>query len=208
MPEDMAEQITFLDYGLHRVPDKLTWAVQDAINSIETPSLVLLAYGMCGNGLKGIKSGQHTLVIPRTDDCIAILLGSYKKYIEEFYATPGSYYLTKGWLESGSNPLAEYEEYVEKYGEKDASWIMDQQYENYERLVLVAHNAQDIEKYRPQAEEIAEYCKRWDFRYEEILGSDIYIRRLIEVAMALDKKDDEFVVVPPGGETTLDMFMR
>ena len=84
MPEDMAEQITFLDYGLHRVPDKLTWAVQDAINSIETPSLVLLAYGMCGNGLKGIKSGQHTLVIPRTDDCIAILLGSYKKYIEEF----------------------------------------------------------------------------------------------------------------------------
>ncbi len=208
IPEDMAEQISFLDYGLHRVPDKLTWAVQDAIDSIETPSLVMLAYGMCGNGLKGIKSGQHTLVIPRTDDCIAILLGSYKKYIEEFFATPGSYYLTKGWLESGSNPLAEYTEYVEKYGEKDASWIMDQQYENYERLVFVAHNAQDLEKYRPQAKEVAEYCERWDFRYEEILGSDIYIRRLIEVAMTLDKKDDEFVVVPPGGKTTLDMFMR
>jgi hypothetical protein len=208
MPKDMAEQITFLDYDLHRVPDKLTWTVQDAIDSVKTPSLIMLAYGMCGNGLKGIKSGQHTLVIPRTDDCIAILLGSYKKYIEEFYATPGSYYLTKGWLESGSNPLVEYTEYVEKYGEKDAAWIMDQQYEHYERLVLVAHSTQDIEKYRPQAHEVAEYCKRWDFRYEEILGSDIYIRRLIEVAMALDKKDDEFVVLPPGGETTLDMFMR
>jgi hypothetical protein len=208
MPEDMAEQITFLDYGLHSVPNKLSWTVQDAIDSIETPSLVMLAYGMCGNGLKGIKSRKHTLVIPRTDDCIAILLGSYKRYIEEFQAMPGSYYLTKGWLESGSNPLAEYTELIEKYGEKDAAWIMDQQYENYERLVFVAHSEHDLEKYRPQAKEIAEYCKRWNFRYEEIRGSDIYIRRLIEVAMALDKKDDEFVVVPPGGETTLEMFMR
>ena len=67
---------------------------------------------------------------------------------------------------------------------------------------------QDLEKYRPQAQEVAEYCKRWDFRYEEISGSDIYIRRLIEVAMALDKKDDEFVIIPPGGKTTLDMFIR
>ncbi len=208
MPEDMAEQITFLDYGLHSVPSKLNWTVQDEIDRIETPSLVMLAYGMCGNGLKGIKSRKHTLVIPRTDDCIAILLGSHKKYIEEFFATPGSYYLTKGWLESGSNPLVEYTELIEKYGEKDASWIMDQQYENYERLVFVAHNTQDLEKYRPQAKEVAEYCERWNFRYEEIRGSDIYIRRLIEVAMALDKKDDEFVVIPPGGETTLDMFLR
>jgi len=208
MPKDMAEQVTFLDYGLHSVPDKLNWTVQDAIDSIETPSLVMLAYGMCGNGLKGIKSRQHTLVIPRTDDCIAILLGSYEKYSEEFFETPGSYYLTKGWLESGSNPLVEYEELVEKYGEKDASWIMDQQYENYERLVFVAHNAEDLEKYRPKALEVAEYCERWDFRYEEIQGSDAYVRRLIEVAMALEKKDDEFLVVPPGGETTLEMFMR
>ncbi|MBT3189990.1 MAG: DUF1638 domain-containing protein [Anaerolineae bacterium] len=208
MPEDMAEQITFLDYGLHSVPKKLNWTVQDAIKSIEKPSLVMLAYGICGNGLKDIKSGQHTLLIPRTDDCIAILLGSHKKYIEEFYATPGSYYLTKGWLESGSNPLAEYTELIGKYGEESAAWIMDQQYENYERLVFVAHNKQDLEKYRSQAQEVAEYCKRWGFRYEEISGSDIYIRRLIEVAMALDKKDDEFVIIPPGGKTTLDIFIR
>ena len=208
MPDNMAAQVAFFDYGLHRVPDKLNWTVQDAIDSIETPSLIMLAYGMCGNGLKGIKARQHTLVIPRTDDCIAILLGSYEKYSQEFFATPGSYYLTKGWLESGSNPLIEYEELVEKYGEKDASWIMDQQYANYERLVFVAHSEADLEKYRPKAHEVAEYCKRWGFRYEEIQGSNLYLRRLIEVAMALEKKDDEFLVIPPGGETTLEMFMR
>ena len=184
MPPGLFEQVTFMDYGLHRVPSNLTWSVQEVIDNIEQPSLVVLGYGLCGNGLNGIKAGPHTLLVPRADDCIAILLGSYKKYIQEFEAHPGTYYLTKGWLESGSNPLQEYQEYREKYGEESAGWIMDQQYQHYERLVFVAHNQEDLEKYRPQAQEVAAYCKRWDMRYEEILGSDIYVRRLIEIAFS------------------------
>lgn len=208
LPEGMAKLVKFKDYGLHRVPSKLTWSVQEEIDSIDEPSLIILGYGLCGNGLKGIKSREHTLLIPRTDDCIAILLGSYKKYMEEFDATPGTYYLTKGWLESGSNPLQEYQECVQKYGEKDATWIMDQQYQHYERVVFVAHNQEDLEKYRPKAQEVAEYCKRWGMRYEEILGSDIYIRRLIEIASSPNRADADFLVITPGGEITQQMFMR
>jgi len=159
--------------------------------------------------LKGIQSRQHTLIIPRTDDCIAILLGSYQKYIEEFDATPGTYYLTKGWLESGSDPLKEYREYEEKYGQEDATWIMDQQYQHYERLAFIAHNNEDLDKYRPQAQEVAAYCQRWGMRYEEILGSDNYIRRLVEKSFQAGEADDEdFVVVPPNREVTQTMFMR
>ena len=99
-------------------------------------------------------------------------------------------------------------EYKEKYGDDDASWIMDQQYQHYERVLFVAHSVEDLEKYRPQAQEVAAYCERWGMRYEEIMGSDIFIRRLIEVATALDKVDDEFVVIPPGGEIKQEMFMR
>jgi hypothetical protein len=208
LPEGMAKLVTFKDYGLHRVPDKLTWSIQAEIDSIKDPSLIMLGYGLCGNGLKDIKSREHTLLIPRTDDCIAILLGSYKKYMQEFDATPGTYYLTKGWLESGSNPLQEYQEIVAKYGEKDATWIMDQQYQHYERVAFVAHSQEDLEKYRPKAMEVAEYCKRWGMRYEEILGSDIYIRRLIEIASSPGKSDADFLVIPPGSEVTQDMFMR
>ncbi|MEJ2148240.1 MAG: DUF1638 domain-containing protein, partial [Chloroflexota bacterium] len=76
MPEDMAGQVTFLDYGLHAVPRRLNTTVQETIDSIEQPSLVVLGYGLCGNGLKDLQAGKHTLVIPRADDCISILLGS------------------------------------------------------------------------------------------------------------------------------------
>jgi hypothetical protein len=208
LTEDLVKRITFMDYGLHRVPKNLTWTIQDAIDSIKKPSLVVLGYGLCGNGLAGIKSGKHTILVPRADDCIAILLGSHKAYMQEFENTPGTYYLTKGWLESGSNPLQEYQEYVEKYGQESATWIMDQQYQHYERLVLVAHNQADMDKYRPQAEEVADFCQRWNMSYEEILGSEEYVRRLVEVAANLDKNDDDFLVIPPGGEIRQEMFIR
>jgi hypothetical protein len=208
LPEAIADRITYLDYGLHRVPQKLTWTVQDQIDAIETPSLIVLGYGLCGNGLNGIQARKHTLLIPRTDDCIAILLGSHSRYLEEFDSEPGTYYLTKGWLESGSDPLKEYNEVSEKYGPEQADWIMDTQYQNYKRLAFIAHQEEDILEYKPKAKEVAAYCERWDMNYEEILGSDIYIRRLVEIALNLDKLDSEFLVVPPGGTLTQDAFMR
>ena len=207
LPEEVASNITFMDYGLHRVPSKLTWSVQDEVDRIEDPSVIILGYGLCGNGLQGVKSRQHTLVIARADDCIAILLGSREAYLEEFENEPGTYYLTKGWLESGSDPLKEYNEYKEKYGEEDAEWLMDQQYQHYKRIVLVAHQQEDLEKYRSQAQAVAKFCERWGMRYEEKLGSDRYVARLVEVANSLDTQDKDFLIVPPGGEIRQEDFI-
>jgi hypothetical protein len=207
LPSELVDQITFMDYGLHRVPIKLRLAVQQRIDELQEPSLVVLGYGLCGNGLNGIKARENTLLISRADDCIAILLGSYKRYIDEFESEPGTYYLTKGWLESGSNPLSEYEEYTDRYGADEAQWLMDQQYQHYKRLVLVAHSQSDLEKYRPQALEVAAYCKRWGMRYQEILGADTYVRRLAQIAQSPTEADGEFIVVAPGGELQQQQFI-
>jgi len=208
VPKGFASKAKFMDYGLHRVPRKMTQVLQAELDQIEQPSLAVLGYGLCGNGLNGIEAGKHTLLIPRTDDCIALLLGSYEAYRKEFQSVPGTYYLSKGWLESGSHPLKQYEEIKAKYGEEDAKWITDTEYKHYERLCLVAHNQADLDKYRSKALEVARFCERWNFRYEEILGSDAYIRDLLAVAQDLSKADSNFVVVPPGDKVTQPLFRR
>ena len=147
---------------------------------------------------------------------LAELLGSYRDYKREFQAVPGTYYLSKGWLESGSHPLVEYEEYVPRFGAEEAMWLMDQQYQHYERLVLVAHSQADLETYRPQAQEVARFCERWGMRYEEILGSDRYVRRLVELVRetvegktaVMDLYDGDFLIIPAGGEIQQEQFMR
>ncbi len=206
---DVKIPTTFMEYGFHRTPQLMTPALQEEVDRIAEPSTILVGYGLCGNGLAGLKARQHTLIVPRADDCITMLLGSYQRYIEEFSAEPGTYYLTKGWLESGSHPLKEYREYVEKYDQETAEWLIDEQYKNYKRIVLVAPNQEELEAYRGQAREVADFCAaRWGYRYEERIGSEDFVGKLIELGPLLKASTDEFLVIPPGGEVKPEMFWR
>jgi hypothetical protein len=198
IPADLKDRVTFLDYGLHANPKNLRKTLQAEIDSITIPSLIVLGYGLCGNGLKDIQSGIHTLLLPKTEDCIAIFLGSDEAYRSEFNAHPGTYYLTGGWLEAGSDPLKEYEKYVEKYGQKNADFVMNEQYKNYKRIALVGHSEEDLAEYRTRAMQVADYCGRWGMTYHEISGSDSYVRRLIEVSTDLSRADGAFLIIPPG----------
>jgi hypothetical protein len=196
----------FLDAGLHATPKKLNTKVQEEINTILEPSIIVLGYGLCGNGLNNIKAGKHTLIIPKMDDCIAMFMGGREKYLEEFSKDPGTYYLTKGWLEAETHPLSEYKHCVEKYGEETANYIMDTQYQHYHRLRFVAHSQNDLDAYRPIALEVAEFCNRWDMQYDEYLGSTDFVSALEKTVASPAQVDEAFIIVRPGDTLTQDMF--
>lgn len=196
----------FLDYGLHSIPKQLHQAVQEELDRIESPSLVVLGYGLCGNGLNNIQSGKHTLVIPKADDCIAIFMGSRERYMAQFQQNPGTYYLSKGWFEVGSDPLSEYERLTLKYGEGTADWLMEQQYQHYKRLLFVAHRQEDLEEYRPRALEVAAYCERFGMIYEEYLGSEEFLDQIVKALNTQENWPSNFIVVPPGGKLQQEMF--
>ena len=198
---------TFMEYGLHRTPALMREALQERIDRIEQPSVIVLGYGLCGNGLVDLKAGIHTLVVPRAHDCITIFLGSHERYMEEFSSNPGTYYLTKGWLESGSHPLREYQDLVEKYDREAAEWVIDEQYRNYSRLVLVVPDTGELAVCRDQACKVAQFCAaRWGFRYEERVGSDKFVKELVTSAPWLQESTHDFLVIPPGGEIKQEMF--
>jgi hypothetical protein len=199
-------QRVFLDYGLHSIPKELTKAVQAQIDAIQEPSLIVLGYGLCGNGLNNIQAGKHTLVIPKADDCVAMFMGSRDRYMDQFTQNPGTYYLTKGWFEVGSDPLSEYEKLIPKYGTETADWLMETQYQHYKKLVFVAHNQDDLETYRPRALEVATYCERFGMVYEEYQGSDEFIQKIDHLLGSQDKISKEFVVVQPEGVLLQEMF--
>lgn len=64
--------------------------------------------------------------------------------------------------------------------------------------MLVARNKQELAVYRPQAQAGAEYCTRWGMRYEELLGSDDYLQRLVGIAVNLEQVGEDFLLIPPG----------
>ncbi|MGE5357631.1 MAG: DUF1638 domain-containing protein [Bacteroidales bacterium] len=201
---DASEGGVFLEFGLHRAPALLRDALQRQLDRLAEPSVVLMAYGLCGKGVQGLRSGVHTLVFPRCHDCIAMLLGSHEAFMRENAVAPGTYFLSKGWLECGSDPLREYEEYVATRGEQMARWLIEQLYHNYTRVALVAADKQDFVEYGPRARKVAEFLGA---RYVELEGSDRFIRRLLDKPRTLHQLDGEFVVVPPGNEVAMEPFL-
>lgn len=97
----------------------------------------------------------------------------------------------------------------------DAQWILDEHYRNYRPLALVASSTSDLAAYRPAVQEGAQFCRRWDMRYEEILGSGSCVRRLDETAeeirengiAATEEFSKDFLIVPPGGEIRQNAFI-
>ena len=199
LPAPLQARAVYMDYGLHRTPELMRQRLQETLAQVRPARRLLLGYGRCGNGLDGLCAGRHTLIVPRVDDCIAVLLGSRRAYQRQFAAEPGTYYLSSGWLEAGAHPLQEYREYANTYGQAEADWIMDAQYRHYRRLAFIAHSRDELDRYRPQALAVARYCRRWQMRYEEVMGSERFFQRMIAMIANPQADDDAFIVVPPGG---------
>jgi hypothetical protein len=194
-----------MEYGLHAVPQRMAPQLQAAVDALTPPGVVLLGFGLCGNGLVGLRARGHTLVIPHVDDCIALLMGSYAAYVADFRSHAGTYYLSKGWLESGYHPVGQHREWSLRYGEAQARRIVLRLYENYRRVALVAFTPDELRVYRPQAEEAARFL---GVDYDEILGSTTLLRRWLECAMHAHQDSDECVIIPPRCSVRQLMFVR
>ena len=202
--------VTYMDISLHNTPKKLAAALQAEIDAVSEPSTIIVGYGLCGNGLLGIKSGPHTLIIPRTHDCVAIFLGSHQRYVQRFFANPGTYYLTKGWIDARDEPLSDYHDYVKEFDEETADYLFEMKYKHYRRICLVGFSQQELDDYRAQASAVAGFMNQrfGNVEYEETLGSTGLIETLVQMGARPGDADEEFVVVKPGGEITQEMFMR
>ncbi len=173
-PDDIT--VEYMEYALHETPDKLREELQKRIDEEEVADTLIFVYGLCSRGLDGLKSRNKTLVIPRVHDCISLLLGSREKYEDEFSANPGTYYLSKGWIDQKADPYYEYMECVDKYGEEKARWISKQIYQNYKRIVFIDTNLSELDNYASYARQVASFL---EVEYKEIKGSCDFFQQLI-----------------------------
>lgn len=188
----------FLEYGLHRTPDKLREELQKSINLSPEYTILLFGYGLCSNSLLGLKAPQQTIVIPRVHDCISLLLGSRSQYDKEFKQYPATYYLSNGWIKQQGDPLASFYRYCKQYDEETARWVIDEEYKNYQRLVFI-HTVGDSTEAVKYSRKVAEFLQ---VEFSEATGSLRYFQELVKGDWS-----QEFLVIPPGENASLYDFL-
>jgi hypothetical protein len=189
LPKGLTYEV--FDFALHLTPEKLRNRLQATIDDASAEAdTIILGYGLCSLSVVGLKATECTLVVPRVDDCIAIFLGSHSAYKTQAGHEPGTYYLTKGWIEINDTPFTEYMRLVEQYGPERANRLIKLMLKNYTRLAFIdtGHNGQD--RYREYAQNMA---KQFGLRYEELPGSTALIK-----TMLYGPWDKDFVIARPG----------
>jgi hypothetical protein len=206
--------VTFrhLEMGLHeRSAGALHGALQSAIDEVADGDAIAVGYGLCNRGVVGLKARRMPVVIPRAHDCIGMLLGSSRRYLAQLEAQPGTYFQSAGWLENsqtnvrqpnftfGPNSNVTRERLVERYGEENADYLLEQFdgfTRHYDRLAYIATPAPASARWEAAAREIA--GKR-NWKFERLVGDLGWLRRLLDA----EWNESEFLTVRPGERVVL-----
>jgi nucleotide-binding universal stress UspA family protein len=188
-----------LDAQLHINPERLKVALREAVAEADKPgATIVLGYGLCSNAVIGLKTEHATLVVPKVDDCIAMLLGSNAAFAEQSLQACGTYYLAKSYIEECDTILSEHDALVERRGAERAEKMMRLMLKHYTRVVLIDTGRHDMTPYR---ERVNEFARRFDLEVEDVAGTTRIVDALVEGGWG-----DDFVVAPPGHELTLRDF--
>ncbi|BCS95219.1 hypothetical protein DSLASN_08510 [Desulfoluna limicola] len=199
-------EIHYLRQGLHDTPKRLKQEVQGMIEAVETESPhlthLVLAYGLCGQGMTGITARRCELIIPRVHDCIPLLIGSRAIHKREHEKACGTYWFSPGWLTHSVIPYLDNRSvrltnYIEKYGKDQADTLMgmeDAVLTNYTRACLISWPGFDA-TWLPMAHEAAE---RSNLHLETLPGNPSYIQELLQGPW----NPRRFARIVPGHEIT------
>ncbi len=201
----------FLPKGLHDLPSgDMRARVQAAVDAVPEGRYerVLLGFGLCNNGLAGVRARSTPLIVPRSHDCIGLFLGSPERYREVFDSMPGTYFLTPGWIERGE-PWDElrhqtvlhrlgldlsFEELARQYGEENARYITETLADGvraYHRYLYIRTGCGPDELFEAEARRRAQE-RGWSF--EVCDGDPGWLKQLVVGPWPPDR----FLEVPPG----------
>ncbi len=203
--------ITYIRRALHDTPRLLNKTLQEEIDRIDSGQdmhsnepvngedfdAILLGYGLCSNGISQLTSKKYKLVVPRSDDCIGLYLGSYDKYREFFDKHPGTYWYNASWIENGYTPSkqtyeAKFKEYSTLYGEDNAEYLINTEnsVKNYNTAAYVDWDELYFPHHEQYTKEAAEYL---GWQYKKVAGSSSWLADFLE-----GKHDERFATALPG----------
>ena len=217
----------FIEQHLHNTPDLMNKKLQEAIDSVDgSYDKILLGYGLCSNGVVGLVSQKHEILIPKVDDCISLFLGSKKRYLEEFQKDPATYYLCRGWIEYGGDPYRAYLVWTDQENKIPAEWLRSkhvygnrQKYDktmadflfvemmkNYKQITLIDND--DLEEiHKKYAQDMVDFMSQMlgrEIKLKVIKGSSEFLKKLVKY----EYDDVNFLKIKPGQKIQQSDFMQ
>ena len=206
--------IDFIYQGLHEFPEKLNSNLRDALNRLDESKydVILLNYGLCGNGTLRMTHPRLPMIMHNVHDCIPLIIGDGRRHSEYVSGKPGTYWYSCGWIEGF--PLPGGPDYLEKYNYFYGRGIGGEMRDVIERMLMANYTHLTFIRWDELGEKISELGRRYTMecvrslrerlalgvRYDEMKGDPDILQRFVDGAW----NSGDFITIEPGQQLQFD----
>ena len=191
-------RVEYLPQKLHSEPKEMHDYLQQKIDGLQDASRAVLCVSSCGGSTAGLLATKGELVIPRTRDCLDILLSGNS--LRDLERDLGGVYFTKGWMDFSRQSDLDLDKLTEKLGKAEAEAYLYEMYRTCNRFYIIDTGCYDVEEVRAYAVPLVRLA---DGTLTVIKGVYGILRKI-----ALGRFDEDFMVVPRGSRVSPEGFQK
>lgn len=191
------EAVYFLPRRLHSDPKELHRYLQDMIDHFYNAQRIVLCVSRCGGGTANLHATTSEIVLPRTRDCLDILLSGNS--LNTLQRNIHGIYYTASWMAFSKEFDIDLGKLTSKMGKAPAEEYLRKLYKTFNEFYIIDTGCYDVQEVKKYLEPLARILKgtirilHWEFRILHKIAAGTF--------------DDDFIIIPKGGVVPPDEFL-
>ena len=194
--EDSSLPIYFLPARLHNDLQEMHSYLQHTIDSLANVDRIYLCTTGCGGSTVGIVANTAEIILPRTRDCLDILLS--KEKLKKLERDIRGFYYTASWMDFCKNSSIDLEHLTNKMGRMEAEKYLRKLYAKCKDYYIIDTGCYDLAPVKAYVEPLVQIVQG-NLHY--VKGEYNILRK-----MAREEIDEDFYRVPMGGKIPSGIF--
>lgn len=189
--------IHYIPQQLHNDPEELHKHLQNLIDHTNDADRLIICVSSCGGGTANLQASNCDLIVPRTRDCVDILLSGDS--LQNLNRPMDGCLFTKGWVDFNCNSEHSLENLTKEHGKEYAENFLRRLYAGFNKFYFVdtgLGHLEDIQK------RMAPLVKCLDGSTQIIKGNYGILKKI-----AKSQFDEDFQIVPKGSSVDGKQFI-
>ncbi|WP_293728866.1 DUF1638 domain-containing protein [uncultured Phascolarctobacterium sp.] len=186
-------KVRYLDVALHSDPQKMHQTLQKIIDDNTEAEEIIICVSGCGKATCDLQASTCNLAVPRTMDCIDVLLtGSGIKRPD------GAIFITKSWMNFMKNSSIDYMKLVREQGKDAAEAYLKKLYHGFTDFYIIDTGTYDLNEVEAY---IMPLVKLLEGTLTRLPGPYKVLEKLVS-----GNYDESVIFIPKGGMLSIHEF--
>ena len=135
--------VYFLPRRLHADPKELAEYLQNTIDSFDNVNRILICVSGCGGGTAKLRATTAELVIPKTHDCLDLLLSGDD--VKSINRAPNGIFMTESWWATMKEGELNLEKQIAAKGKEAGEAWLRQIFKGFEHFYIIDTGVYDVD---------------------------------------------------------------